>query len=93
MGGVTHPKTYAREQPSVLYPPAAARLFVFWEENIMDKNSFTNSAGKTFPIVGLSPMEIQRIRTSTEDKFRKAGKRVVRPTYKAMTADGAEQTF
>ena len=58
-----------------------------------EKNKFTNSAGRTFPIIGLSPIEIERIRKSSYDKFSAAGRRLTPPTYDAITADGTKQTF
>lgn len=59
----------------------------------MERNFFTNTAGKKFPIVGLSPMEIERINVATREKFVKAGKRLTAPTYTASTVDGTVQTF
>lgn len=59
----------------------------------MEKNVFTNSIGKSFPVVGLSPMEIERIRKVTLDKYIAAGRRVTAPTYETVTVDGTKQIF
>jgi hypothetical protein len=59
----------------------------------MEKNKFINSAGKEYPVTGLSPMEIERIRKSTFDKFVAAGRRLNPPTYTVTAVDGATQTL
>lgn len=57
------------------------------------KNVFTNSAGKSYPITGLSPMEIERIRSSVREKFVSAGRRLDPPTYTATDVSGTVQKF
>lgn len=57
------------------------------------KNVFVNSVGKSFPISGMSPMEIERIRTATRDRFKTAGRRLEPPTYTTTAVDGTVQTF